>query len=310
MKLKLLAIALAFAGISAHSLAATPPQSVTYKGITLTPAIANVEVAPDEASSSFKIKVENKQDTPVSLVASSLDFKSLNDTGGVAFIGSNTSALEHKYGLANWIGLPAGDINLKPNTSQEVTVTIDNRADLSPGGHYAAILFRTVGSTGGGSNKVNLNQVVATLVFLKKSGGEIYSLNLQKPHLKTVFFGLPSNLDLFIKNTGNTQTIPRGVVSVTGPNGKQYERGILNPDSGLVLPDSTRLYRTEVFKTGHSWLPGKYTAEITYRSQDLKSASTAQYSFFYLNIFSVALLIIIIVIILWLARRLKHKFMR
>jgi hypothetical protein len=275
----------------------SPSKSITYKGISLTPAIQNIEILPGQATASFKIKIENKQNTAVSLSTSSLDFKSLNETGGVAFIGNASSSLDHKYGLANWLILPVGPINLPPNTSQQVEVDIDNRSDLSPGGHYAAVLFKSSPALSAQNNKVNLNQVVSTLVFLKKTGGEIYSLQLQPPKLRTAWFHLPGSLDLFIKNTGNTQTAPRGIISIYGPDQKLYERGIVNVDSGLVLPDSTRFYKAPLSTDGQAWLPGRYKAVISYRAEDQLQAQTVEFSFIYINLTSCLLVLILITFI-------------
>jgi len=289
------------------SAAAANQQSVTYKGITITPAIVNVELAPNQASTSFKIHIANNQNQAISLSTSSLDFKSLNETGGVAFIGSSAGSLEHKYGLANWLTVPNKPLSLATNKGETIEVTIDNRQDLSPGGHYAAVLFKNSADTSSKSNRVSLNQVVAALVFLKKTGGEIFQLQLQDPKLKNVWFSLPSSIGLRISNTGNTQTIPRGTVNIFGPNGKLYEKGLINPDSGLVLPDSTRFYRTDMLKTGHSWLPGRYKVIITYRAEDIEQAQTAEFSFIYYNIGAVAAMVAILAILVTFIRFIRHR---
>lgn len=281
---------------------ATTPPSVSYKGITLSPAIVNIELAPYQQKATFKIHIENNQTTAVSLTTASLDFKSLNETGGVAFIGANANQLQHKYGLANWLSFPAQALNLKPGQSQSVDVEVDNRTDLSPGGHYAAVLFNNAANSGAKNNKVSLNQVVATLVFLKKTGGESYALQLQDPKLSASYFNLPTNIGLRIKNIGNTQTVTRGTVYIYGPNGKIYEKGVINTDSGLVLPESTRYFRTPLTKTGHSWLPGKYRAVITYRAEDLQQAQTQEYSFYYFNVFTVAFTLVILAALLVVGR--------
>lgn len=270
-------------------------KSVEFKGITLTPAIQNIELAPNQPRTTFKIRIENKQANAISLSASTLDFKSLNESGGVAFIGNNADSSQHKYGLANWLLIPQEVINLRPNTSKEVEIVIDNRADLSPGGHYAAILFKKASGGSNGSNNVSFDQVVATLVFMKKTGGEIYSLNLQDPKIKTSWFQLPSRLPLFIKNNGNTQTVPRGTVNIVGPNGKTYKKGIINADSGLVLPESTRFYRTPLFSTATSWLPGTYKAVITYRPDDQTETITKEYEFLYINLLPFLLIVALLI---------------
>jgi len=258
---------------------AAAQKSVSYKGLSLTPAIVNVNVDQALQTTSVDIVVSNDQNHPVLLGVSSVDFKSLNQTGGVAFIGSGS-----KYGLADWLTLPKGPVTISPHSSRTVSVGVDDRSDLSPGGHYAAILFKDLASSGQANNQVGFNQVLASLVFLKKSGGEVFGLSLAKPAISAGWLKMPSNLDLLITNTGNTQTAPRGIVSITDPLGRQIKRGIINPDSNLVLPGSARLYQTSLNNGVSPWLPGRYTLTVTYRPDDIGRAKTASYSFIYLSL--------------------------
>jgi hypothetical protein len=112
---------------------------------------------------------------------------------------------------------------------------------------------------------------------------------------------------LRIKNTGNTQTVPRGTVSITNPSGRQVKRGIINPDSGLVLPDSTRLYKTSLFKTGGYWWPGTYKATVSYRPEDTDQATTVEYNFFYLAPLTLIFSAILIAAAVILTRRYKNS---
>jgi len=260
------------------SVSAASAKSVTVEGITISPAIINVSVDQNLLNSDFQVSIKNNTDKPASLSLSSLDFKSLNETGGIAFVGPGA-----KYGLANWLELPSGSIALKPGENKAVTIRVSNRADLSPGGHYAAVLFNKSSQTASGTDRINVNQVAAALVFLKKSGGEIYDLSLSRPAFGTAWLKLPSHLSLPVANTGNTQTVPRGSVTISGPFDHQVRRGIINDNSAMVLPGSVRQIDTSLFKTGHAWLPGRYTATIVYRSADTNAANIASYSFVYLT---------------------------
>jgi hypothetical protein len=276
--LKLVSLAFFAVAVWALPAAAAQPKNISYQGISLSPAIVNLAVDQNLPGTSFQITITNNLSQPVSLAPSSLDFKSLNETGGVAFISGNG-----QYGLANWLELPSQPISLKPKASQTVTIRVDNRSDLSPGGHYAAVLFKDVVSGASGKNTAVFNQAVSTLVFLKKSGGEIYQLQLQPPNFGASWLHLPRNLDLLIANTGNTQTAPRGEVVIYGPRGQEVRRAVINTDSSLVLPGSTRLFKTRLFKVDHAWLPGTYKAVITYRPADSSVATTSEYTFFYAN---------------------------
>jgi hypothetical protein len=286
----LLAVLLVMAIVSPAKAATTGSKSVSSKGITISPAIINVSLDQNLHSTSFKINVENKNSSPVNLKLFSLDFKSLNETGGVAFIGTGGN-----YGLANWLVLPSEPIKLAAKSSQLITISVDNRTDLAPGGHYAAILFDNAGQSGSGSNKVTINQVASTLVFLKKSGGEIYKLSLQNPDFGSTWLRLPHNVNLLISNTGNTQTVPRGILVITDPLGHEVRRGVLNGSSAMVLPGSDRLIRVDLFREAKAWLPGRYKATISYRPADSDTAQTTTYSFVYLNPILLILIIVLLI---------------
>ncbi len=270
--------------------AASQPKAITYKGIGISPAITQVSLDQNLPQTTFKISVANLLDTPQTLTVSSLDFKSLNQSGGIAFIGGSAS----KYGLANWLILPKQPIKLAAHDSQVVQITVQNRADLAPGGHYASILFKNSSSQIPGKNKVDVNQVVAALVFAKKSGGEIYDISAIPPKFGLSWLRLPGTVDLLIKNTGNTQTAPRGTIVITDPASHEIKRGIINPDSALVLPDSTRLFSTSLNSTTQPWLPGRYHATISYEPSDTNVAKTVTYSFWYLSLPTVAFVAILV----------------
>jgi hypothetical protein len=304
---KILMALLAVAGPLLLTSTATAATTVTQQGITLTPAIQNVELGSGTERSAFKIRIANNQKTPATLTLSSLDFKSLNETGGVAFIGAGAGQLEYKYGLANWIKLPQETLTLPPGAGREVEIIIENREDLSPGGHYAAILFRNAAANADRPNQVDVSQVVATLVFLKKTGGEVYALQLDKMSLPKSWFSLPQVIGLPMNNTGNIQTAPRGVVSIIGPGNKMYARGIINPDSGLVLPESRRYFRTPLTTTGHAWLPGFYKAVVTYRADAQSEAQTEEFRFFYVNLGTIAAAAICIAAIVTFIRYVRHR---
>jgi hypothetical protein len=258
-------------------------ESVSFNGITLAPAIVNVDLQPGQVNAVFAINVSNTTDQPVTLDISSADFKSLNDTGGVAFL--NTGSGVTKYGLASWLTTD-NSITLEPGQTKTTAVTIENRDDLSPGGHYAAVLFRVNGNNKNSTaNQVDINQVVSALVFVKKIGGERYSIDLQDLHPPTAWFSLPSNINLFFNNIGNTQAVPRGLVIISSPLSKEVARGIINTDSSLVLPESTKMYRTAITtSTGRAWLPGFYNVNIVYRYDGSSEPIFYNARLFYVNV--------------------------
>ena len=283
-------------------------KSLTYGGLSITPAIEQLVIQPNQSSISFQIRLDNNLKTPVSIQASSLDFKSLNASGGLAFIGSGGSTVDHKYGLANWIDLPADNIVLAPNQGQFVNVQIENRTDLSPGGHYAAILFQVNAASQSGTNQVSANQVVSSLVFVRKVGGEHFGLNLKKPSLPVSWLRLPNNVDLSFTNTGNTQTAPRGTVIFKNMFGTQVGNGIVNPNSSLVLPGSNRVIRTPINVQGRIFWPGLYSVNTAYQPDDGSAAKITSTKFLYINLPLILVVVVLIFAIDYLQRYLRWRW--
>ena len=283
--------------------AAASPTSISYKGVTITPAIENLAIQKGQTMASFTIMVTNNTKSPVSLHTSSLDFKSLNDSGGVAFITNGADQLGHKYGLASWLGIDQAIVYLQPDQTKPVHISVENRSDLSPGGHYAAVLFKAADQSKGGQTRVDINQVVSGLVFVRKVDGERYGLSLVKPSLPLSLWQLPTNLDLFFKNTGNVQTSPHGLVVIKSPLSHEVSRGLINTDSSLVLPESTRLTRTALFRTGHAWLPGWYHVHITYRYDNSTTTETYNDKLLYLNLPGIAMILIGLAGLIYILRR-------
>lgn len=274
------------------SLGALPASaaSISLKGLSISPAIEQFNLAPSQKQLSYKINIDNNQPYPVRVLISSLDFKSLNDSGGLAFIGSSGSQLEHRYGLANWLSLP-GHVDLPAGGGKTVKVTIDNRQDLSPGGHYAAILFKLAGSPGPGTNKVLIDQVISSLLFVSKSGnGERYAVSLSKVSFNAGWFGWPSEAKLYFANSGNVQTAPRGTLLLRG------SQQIINQDSNLVLPGSQRVYTTPLEASKPFW-PWVYHAQIAFRADGVNTYQSATISLLYINPW---FLLIPLALLIWL----------
>lgn len=261
---------------------------LTFKGLTVAPAIQSVDLLKDHPKADFDVMVSNSSSQSITLLISSLDFHSLNQTGGLAFVGSGAGQVAHKYGLASWLDLPAS-LTLEPGQTKSLHVVVENRPDLSPGGHYAAILLRSSANGHGGDNQVNIDQVVSVLVFARKVDGERYALSLNKPSLPTSWIRLPANIDLFFRNTGNVQTVPHGLITITSPWSSEVSRGIINTDASLVLPETTRLYRTSLFSTGQAWLPGVYRVRIAYRSDGTSRSTSYNAKLLYVNLPALAL---------------------
>lgn len=310
LSFSLLALLIVATPISYVSAKTAPQKSFSYNGITVSPAVNKVTLGIGQKDAVLNIAVTNNTKQVVDLSASAIDFKSLNNSGGLAFIGAGSNQLSNKHGLADWIVFPTPQIHLEPNQSIPVPVTIQNRDDLPPGGHYAAVLFKAVNPPANiGANHVPINQVVSSLVFVQKLGGEKYGIKLAAPKVPTSWFHMPTNVNLSFTNTGNTQEVPYGVVTITDPFGTEVARGQINTDQTLVLPDSTRIYRTPLLKTSRAWYTGVYKVHVAYRSDGISNYQHVKSDFYYVN-FGFFGLVLLIILVFGIVVRKSPKLLR
>ncbi|HSH56006.1 MAG TPA: hypothetical protein VK983_04235, partial [Candidatus Limnocylindrales bacterium] len=167
--------------------------------------------------------------------------------------------------------------------TKNVPVTILNRESLAPGGHYGAVLV-TPTDVGGDSTKVQINQVASALLFVKKQGGELYNLSLSSAKLSRSLLQIPSKVDLRFQNAGNVHVTPRGTITITDPRGRQVQKGYINAESALVLPESFRQLSVPLMKLDRTWIPGRYTATVAYRFDGQDQVRETKMSFVYVNL--------------------------
>ncbi|KKR31689.1 MAG: hypothetical protein UT63_C0063G0002 [Candidatus Gottesmanbacteria bacterium GW2011_GWC2_39_8] len=283
-------------------------QAKEVQGISITPPFQELVILEKDNQVPFSIEFRNQTDTNKTLRFSVIDFGSLDESGGVAFLGNAGEAIEKKYGLASWIILEKDNMELDPGGKQILKVTVENRESLSPGGHYGAIMVY-VGKEEEAS-LVSFTQVISSLVFVKKTGGEKYGMNLaEKSYIKNKLF-FPRQVNLRFQNTGNVHLVPRGVVTVTDWIGRTIGKGIINQETGRILPESFRIYPVVLEMIGSPILPGMYNVDIDYRYSEKKNFDRATFSFFYpgfLGFGIVVLLIILFVVIILRLLRIRRK---
>lgn len=233
------------------------------KGITISPPLKEVVLGPGLLEAHIKISISNTTGSDVSVNLRLVDFEAANEFGAVTF--SPSGAPSPKYGLVHWMSLTGGDTLTIPNgKTADIPVKINNSSDLSPGGHYGAVIASVKGPTNAGSNTVGLTQEIVSLLFVKKLGGEKYGLELTD--LKAVgSASLLEEVSLRFKSTGNVHVVPRGYVEVTDSKGKLVAKGIINPESTLVMPDTSRQFVTIMQPIANANRGGKYKVTAYYR---------------------------------------------
>ncbi len=287
--------------------AAGPTPATKLSGVSVAPVLEQLHLVDGQDQANFTVQVTNNTASPVQIKLGFADFKTLNESGGIAFLGEQATNLEQSHGLANWVRLGTEQLGLDAGASAKVTIHLFSLLGLAPGGHYGAVTYQLLktGPSGSG-NKVSINQVLTSLVFVTTAGGGSQDLSMPPPQVTGVQYSIPSSLNLFFKDDGNTQTTPRGTVTIDGGKASSpIATGVINPDSALVLPGSIRLLPTPLVKLGRPWWPHEYHVRIRYRPDNSAKFSTYNVAFLYINPWLFVLPPILLATAWYVARRFK-----
>jgi len=281
----------------------------TSRDITISPFLQTVTIAGSEATKTFPVELTNGTKTDKIFNLSVLDFGTLGETGGLVFAGANASSLVKKYGLASWLQLDMNTLTIAAGQKAKVTATITNANDLSPGGHYAAIVATVDASEASGSNTVNLKQKISSLVFATKTGGETHDLHLASMTSNASWHSLPTEVVLRFQNKGNVHVVPRGLVELKNPVGQVISKGVINEASSYVLPESTRALTVNLTAIKKSLSrPGAYHLVVNYRYDGYENYATRTATVKYVPLVLVLLTIVILTgLIIIVRKQLIHK---
>lgn len=231
-------------------------------GLTISPPLREVTLGPGLIEAPADITLQNNTDQTVRATLKLIDLRALGEYGGNTL---DKAGLTSKYDLANWLSLPGGNsVVIGAQKSVQVHVVISNRSDLSPGGHYGAVVISTSPDSGSAKGSVSFNQQLVSLLFIKKLGGESYGLQLQSSNFKHSNT-IPQQVSTEFRNTGNVHVVPRGYIEVTDPVGKLLAKGTINEDSQSILPGASRKYTTLIAPMAQSTKRGTYRVTTYYR---------------------------------------------
>lgn len=263
-------------------------------GFSITPFFQEINVSKDQNKAPFSVEVKNNTAASMVFRVSVLDFGALDETGGVAFLGQSDNL---KYGLASWISLQNDTLVINPGETQILKGDVENKDSLSPGGHYGAIFLKIEDNEKATDEKqsIALDPSFASLLFVRKTGGEIFGLDLKNKDYSRSIFILPDFVGLRFQNPGNVHVTPRGVVGITDPLGRTIQKGIINEQSGLVLPETFRLFTIKMLNLTKAFIPGRYALAVSYRYDGRDDFTLDNNSFIFIPpIFILSILVLIV----------------
>lgn len=299
IKYFLLSLGIGFAVIAStgHAYAALPK----VNGITVSPAIEQLTLNPNQNTASFNEQVTNNTTNPVVLKIGAEDFTYLNQYGGLDFY--NSSVDTNSHGLLDFLSIGFNQVALGPMQSQTIPISILNANKLAVGGHYAALLFKIQGLPIAHGNQVVINQEVSSLVFISTYGQGTQTTNLATPLVGSIVTSLPQTINAVFTNNGNTQTTPDGYAQILDSASHVISQGQINTGSGLILPGSKRLFTFNLTQsTGHVW-PGIYRLRVYYQHSGQTQYIVYQQKFLFVNKTIIFAVIVVIIALVLLATR-------
>jgi hypothetical protein len=254
-------------------------------GFVVSPIYQNVSVSGDQQQPHYVVTLTNHSDADQAFKLSTVDFGSLQNSAGVAFLGTSSSDFAKKYGLSALMALDTDSVTVKAGQRQDIGVTIKNSDTLTSGGHYGAIMATAQTAPGGAGAKprVGVFEVLSSLILLIKQPGATGGLDLTAQSENSGLGTMPTTVTDKFANTGNSHVVPRGTVVVKDPLGRAVERGALNENSGIILPEGSRSYDTPLMTLARATMPGSYTVVTTYRYDGTEATKTYTSSFWYLG---------------------------
>lgn len=243
------------------------PRAVFGAGFSITPMLQEVSLDGNSGAES-SVAIRNETTVSATFEISTIDFKGLDQSGGIAFLGA--SDIANTYSLAPWLVPEMSQVTLSPLETREIRVKLNNDETLSPGGHYGALVFRQVSLSGPVDvPKVALQQLFTSLFFVKKISGAKYGMELESWGAKRHMFQPFSAQKVTFRATGNVHIVPRGEISVSDPFGRLIAKASLNESSAIVLPGMIREFPIVLHSVLIAWIPGKYRLTLQYRSDDI-----------------------------------------
>ncbi len=285
---------------------ANTPQGAGSNAISLSPFLQNITVSESDTTKTFNLELTNHSPSVQELDLTTRDFGSLNDTGGILLKGSTDSYSQH-YGLTSWLTLEDDTVVLQPGEARAIVVSVNNRQDLQPGGHYAAVVASVKNLDDQSGNHVVVNQQLLSLILVDKQGGEHYDLKLESVEQNGNWLHLPNDIKLQFQNPGNVHVVPRGQVLLKNPAGSVIAKGIINSETAFVLPASLRDLYVRLTPVGHSLpVPGIYHVEVDYRYDGIDQTASKSFAVRFINLKLYTAIILLIGVGFWYVRRRRN----
>lgn len=297
-------------------------QSSTASGIRLAPLRSELIIKPG-SKDVVSVKIKNVTSGKVIIKSVVVDFNPKED-------GSPSALPQSEKQLPTSIRsflAPEDGVELDADAEYEYELPLLVPKDTSPGAYYGLVLFQAIPAdqAEAGAGKVALTASIGHVVLLEVPGNVIEQLQVisviaaretrpdaaKAPVVRygALFSNAPNQIQIDIKNSGNSFLKPFGNITITDWRGNQVSTVEINDNDpkGNVLPGNNRVFVapiTEVKGIGRF----NVTASIGYGNGN--EVVTVKSSFWVLPLWFVAVTAAVVAVIIFGAVRLVNRFRR
>lgn len=225
-------------------------------GVKLQPTIIEDAVEPGQVFNSV-LKVTNTGDLERVFYFMARDIEGLSGDGTPIFTNEGERT---EHSLSSWIRTGIPSVSISPDETKEIPFSVFIPRDAEPGSHFAGLFVSyqppklTIQGAGVGYQ-------VATIISLQVKGDITEEARIREFSTdKLIYTKAEVGFQSVVENLGNVLVRARGPLEITNIFGKKVATIVVNDQGAVVLPNSTREFKS--VWTGEGLSIGRYQAVL------------------------------------------------
>lgn len=286
----------------------------TLGGLAVSPSKVFLEIIPGEKKVG-ELYYQNNSITAVDVTFFVERFESETDT--IRFIAKNQDT--DPEATSNWLQVNKENLTFNPGETTIVPYTLSIPLDAQSGGKYLGIVTRAAFEQDNQSTPTSSTQLAYELVslfFITVKGEEAHS-DLRLVSFKPTTSTSEVLFTTILENQGTVHEVVKGSLAINNLFGKTVATVPFNEKKQVVLPQGIvafeNTWNTIVKKQDKDFIPylalGPYTATLSVAGQEGNELISTRTSFVIFPWWSIVVLIVLVVILLWLGAIVRKKYL-
>ena len=249
--------------------------SVVAAEVTVSPLLVDETLKPRDIKN-IPITIQNPDDRSWRLYAT---VNAINlDTGGEIESFVPPSMDDRTTSITSWIEISRGRIEIGPNETIEVPLTVKLNPYAKPGEYHAFIGFAAASKRHQAEAAARRGTAPGTIISITVPEDRRFQLRLDQFSVPRLLTGSGGTISYTVENPGDVPLTPRGELILYDGRGREVGATPLNIDGTAVPPGESIAFSESVPATGGL---GRYKAFLRMEYGDQQVASINDTAFFY-----------------------------